>query len=150
MRVRYAFLAALLFAGFRCGAQPPAAVAEPGSRVSRNGCTVDPKQICLRKLDLREIALYDNGVIKRDTHSLDQSERHLTILTDYRYPNGEPLALVNLSVRYADAWSHAGRSHTNGRTPPKTGRKDTSVSRGCAYRMPRDEPLYVLPVSLSY
>jgi hypothetical protein len=45
--------------------------------------------------DQREVALRDNvGETKPDTHSLDQSERHLTILTDYRNPNGEPLALV--------------------------------------------------------
>ena len=87
-----------------------------GSKVSRNECTVDPKQICLRKLDLREIALYDNGVIKRDTHSLDQSERHLTILTDYRNPNGEPLALVNCQF---DMRTHAvtRADLTNGKTP---------------------------------
>jgi len=120
MRVNYvAVLAALLLADLKCGAQPPAAVVEPGNKVSRNGCTVDPKQICricLRKLDQREIALYDNGVIKRDTHSLDQSERHLTILTDYRYPNGDPLALVNCRF---DMRTHAvtRADLTNGRTP---------------------------------
>ena len=119
MRVRYAFRAALLLVGFGCGAQPPAAVVEPGSKVSRNGCTVDPKQICqicLRIFDQREVALYDDGVIKRDTHSLDQSERHLTILTDYRNPNGEPLALVNCRF---DMRTHAvtRADLTNGRTP---------------------------------
>ena len=117
MRVRYAVLAALLFACFGCGAQPRAGVAETGSKVSRNGCTVDPKQICqisLRKLDQREIALYDNCVIKRDTHSL--GERPLTILTDYRYPNGDPLALVNCRF---DMRTHAvtRADLTNGRTP---------------------------------
>ena len=119
MPLRYAFLAALLFAGFGCGAQPPAGVTEPGSKVSRNGCTVDPKQICqicLRKLDQREIALYENGVIKRDTHNLDQSERHLTILTDHRNPSGEPLALVNCRF---DMRTHTvtRADLTNGRTP---------------------------------
>ena len=120
MRVNYvAVLAALLLADLKCGAQPPAAVVEPGNKVSRNGCTVDPKQICricLRKLDQREIALYDNGVIKRDTHSLDQSERHLTILTDYRYPNGDPPALVNCRF---DMRTHTvtRADLTNGRTP---------------------------------
>ena len=119
MRVRYALLAALLFAAFGCSEQPPAAVSEPGSKVSRNGCTVDPKQvcqICLRKLDQREIALYDNGVTKYDTHSLDQSVRHLTILTDYRYPNGEPLALVECRF---DMRTHTVTQAdlTNGRTP---------------------------------
>src|SRR5215813_11664279 len=89
MRVRHAVvLAALLFVGFGCGAQTPAGVVETGSKVSRNGCTVDPKQvcqICLRMFDQREVALRDNvGETKPDTHSLDQSERHLTILTDYR------------------------------------------------------------------
>src|SRR5215471_15962036 len=45
--------------------------------------------------DQREAALRENvGETKPDTHSLDHSERHLTILTDYRNPNGEPLALV--------------------------------------------------------
>ena len=121
MRVRYAFLAALLFAGFGCGAQPPSPVTEPGSKVSRNGCTVDPKQICqtcLRKLDQREISLYDNSVIGEinDTHSLDQNERHLTILTDYRYPNGEPLALVKCRF---DMRTHTvtRADLTNGRIP---------------------------------
>ena len=98
MRVRYAFLAALLFAGFGCSALQPAAVTEPGSKVSRNGCTVDPKQICqmcLRKLDQREISLYLKGA-EEDTDSLDQEEgpHRVSILTDYRYPNGEQLALV--------------------------------------------------------
>jgi len=64
MRVRHAVvLAALLFAGFGCGAQPPAGVTEPESKVSHNGCTVDPKQVCqigLRMFDQREISLYDN------------------------------------------------------------------------------------------
>jgi hypothetical protein len=32
MRVRYTFLAALLFAGFGCGAQPPSGVAAAASR----------------------------------------------------------------------------------------------------------------------
>ena len=119
MRVRYAVLAVLLFAGFGCGAQPRAGVAETESKVSRNGCTVDPKQICqisLRKLDQWEIALYDNGVIKPDTHSLDQSEHPLTILTDYRYPNGDPPALVNCRF---DMRTHAvtRADLTNGRTP---------------------------------
>ena len=120
MRVRYAFLAALLFVGFGCSAQPPAAVVEPGSKVSRNGCTVEPKQvcqICLRMLDQGEIAMYGDGVRKYDTRNLDQSGvRHLTTLVDYRYPNGEPLALVNCqfdmrtnTVTRADL--------TNGRTP---------------------------------
>ena len=119
MRVRYAVLAALLFVIFECGAQPPAGVTEPESKVSRNGCTVDPKQICQicpRKLDQREFTLYDNvGETKRDTHSLDQSERHLTILTDYRNPNGEPLALV--LCRF-DMRTHAvtRADLTNGRT----------------------------------
>ena len=120
MRVRYVFLAALLFAGLGCGAQPPAAVIEPGSKVSRNGCTVDPKQvcqICLRKLDQGEIALYADGVTKYDTHNLDQSGvRHLTMLVDYRYPNGEPLALVNCQF---DMRTHTVTQAdlTNGRTP---------------------------------
>ena len=47
-----------------------------------------------QKVGSAESAYYANGVIKRDTRSLDQSQRHLTIVTDYRYPNGEPLALV--------------------------------------------------------
>jgi hypothetical protein len=58
MRVCYAavlaVLATLLLAGLECGAQPPAAVVEPGNKVSRHGCTVNPKQICqicLRKMD---------------------------------------------------------------------------------------------------
>ena len=83
MPLRYAFLAALLFAGFGCSAHQPAAVTGPGSKVSRNGCTVDRKQvcqICLRMFDQREVALRDNvGETKPDTHSLDQSERHPTI-----------------------------------------------------------------------
>ena len=120
MRVRYAFLAALLCAGFGCGAQPPAAVTEPGSKVSRNGCTVEPKQvcqICLRKLDQGELTLYADGVTKYDTHSLDQTGiRHLTMLVDYRYPNGDPLALVNCQF---DMRTHivTGAEPTNGRTP---------------------------------
>ena len=120
MRVRHAVvLAALLFAGFGCGAQPPAGVTEPESKVSRNGCTVDPKQvcqICLRMFDQREVALYDNvGETKLDTRSLDQSERHVTMLTDYRNPNGEPLALV--LCRF-DMRTHAvtRADLTNGRT----------------------------------
>jgi len=137
MRARYAaVLTALLFVGFGCGAQPPAAVVEPGNKVSRNGCTVDPKQICqicLRKLDQREIALYANGVIKRDTHRLDQSERHLTILTDYRYPNGDPLPLVNCRF---DMRTHTvtRADLTNGRTPADDRAEGTSAFRGCAYK----------------
>ena len=120
MQVRHAFLAALLFAGFGCGAQPPAAVVEPESKVSRNGCTADPKQICeicLRKLDQREIALYANGGRKYDTQSLDETGvRHLTMLVDYRYPNGEPLALVNCRL---DMRTHTVTQAdlTNGKTP---------------------------------
>jgi hypothetical protein len=55
------------------------------------------------------------GETKPDTHSLDQSERHLTILTDYRNPNGEPLALV--LCRF-DMRTHAVTQAdlTNGRT----------------------------------
>ena len=72
---------------------------EPGSKVSSNGCSFDPKQVCqvcLTKLDQREITLYLKGA-KEDTDSLDQEEgpHRVGILTDYRYPNGEPLALVD-------------------------------------------------------
>jgi hypothetical protein len=73
--------------------------------------------MCLRKLDQREIALYANGVIKRDTHSLNQSERHLTILTDYRYPNGDPLALVNCQLDMSTHLVVTRADLTNGRTP---------------------------------
>jgi hypothetical protein len=101
MRVRHAaVLAALLFSGFGCGAQPPAEVTEPESKVSRNGCAVDPKQVCqigLRMFDQREVALDNIGEPKPDTHSLDQERgpHRLKVLMDYRNPNGEPLALVN-------------------------------------------------------
>lgn len=115
---------ATVFAPVGCAAQPPTGVVEPGSKVSRNGCTVDPKQvcqICLRMFDQREVALYDNGVIKRDTHSLDQSERHLTILTDYRNHERRTARARSLSVRYADAYSHAGRSHQRKNTRRRPG-----------------------------
>jgi hypothetical protein len=50
MRVCYAavlaVLTALLLAGLGCGAQPPAGVVENGSNVSRNGCTMNVRQIC--------------------------------------------------------------------------------------------------------
>src|SRR5215472_9315162 len=94
MRVHCAsVLAALLFAAFRCGAQPPAGVVETGSNVSRNGCTVDLKQICASIFNQPEIVV--NGV-KYDTHSLDQTgPRHVNMLMDYRYANGDPLAAVN-------------------------------------------------------
>ena len=52
-----------------------------------------------------------------DTHSLDQTgPRHLTILTACRYPNGDPLALVNCRF---DMRTHTVTQAdlTNGRTP---------------------------------
>jgi hypothetical protein len=94
MRVRYAdVLTALLFADLGCGAQPPAGVVANGSNVSSNGCTVDLRQICRSIFDQPEITV--NGV-KYDTRRLEQTgPRHLDMLMDYRYPNGEPLAAVN-------------------------------------------------------
>ena len=67
-------------------------------------------------MDQREIDLYSTGEVEYDTHSLDQSVRQLTILTDYRYPNGEPLALVECRF---DMRTHTvtRADLTNGRTP---------------------------------
>jgi hypothetical protein len=103
MRVRYAaVLAALLFFGFRCGAQPPAGVVETGSNVSRNGCTVDLKQICRSLFDQPEFTI--NGV-KYDTHRLEQNgPRTVDLLANYNYPNGELLAAVNCQL---DMSTHA-------------------------------------------
>jgi hypothetical protein len=102
MRVRYAFLAALLFAGFGCGAQPPANVAEPGSMISRSGCTMDLKQICRSLFNQPEFTV--NGV-QYDTRRLEQNgPRHPDLLMNYRYPNGEPLAAVNCQL---DMSTHA-------------------------------------------
>jgi hypothetical protein len=76
---------------------------EAGAFVERHGHKGQDPEDLLDDLGLpvkmrpsREVALRDNvGETKPDTHSLDQSERHLTILTDHRNPNGEPLALVD-------------------------------------------------------
>ena len=108
---------------------------EPENKIGRNGCTADPKQICeicLRKLDQREIGLYPDGGRKSDTHSLDESGvRHLTMLVDYRYPNGEPLALVNCRF---DLSTHTVTQAdlTNGRTPAD----DRAGGVGFAVRIP--------------
>jgi hypothetical protein len=102
MKLHHTFAIAALVSSIGCGAQPPFGVVETGSSVSRNGCTVDLKQIC-RSL-FKQLEFTVNGV-QYDTRRLEQNgPRHPDLLMNYRYPNGEPLAAVNCQL---DMSTHA-------------------------------------------
>jgi hypothetical protein len=92
MRVRYAaVLTALLFAGLGCVAQPPAGVVANGSNVSSNGCNRRPEA----NMPEAYSSTGDHGERRKIRHSSPGADRtrHLDMLTDDRYPNGEPLAV---------------------------------------------------------
>jgi hypothetical protein len=77
-------------------------VVETPGKVTRNGCTVDLKQICRSLFDQPEFTV--NGV-QYDTRRLEQNgPRHPDLLINYRYPNGESLAAVNCQL---DMSTHA-------------------------------------------
>ena len=59
LNLRHVATLAALVAALGCGAQPPGVV-ETGSKVTRNGCTVDLKQICHTLFDQPEFTV--NGV----------------------------------------------------------------------------------------
>ena len=101
MNFRHVATLAALVAALGCGAQPPGVV-ETGSKVTRNGCTVDLKQICHTLFDQPEFTV--NGV-QYDIRRLEQNgPRHPDLLMNYRYPNGEPLAALNCQL---DMSTHA-------------------------------------------
>ena len=101
MNLRHVVALAVLVPALGCSAQAPGVV-ETGSKISRNGCTVDLKQICRSLFDQSEFTV--NGV-QYDARRLEQNgPRHPDLLMNYRYPNGEPLAAVNCQL---DMSTHA-------------------------------------------
>jgi hypothetical protein len=102
MKVLHAAVLAALVSSIGCGAQAPPRAVETGTQVSRNGCTVNLKQICRSLFNQSEFTV--NGV-QYDTRRLEQNgPRHPDLLMNYRYPNGEPLAAVNCQL---DMSTHA-------------------------------------------
>jgi hypothetical protein len=102
MNLRHVASLAAFVSALGCGAQPPAGVVEAGSSISRNGCTMNLKQICRSLFNQSEFTV--NGV-QYDTRRLEQnSPRHPDLVMNYRYPNGDPLAAVNCQL---DMSTHA-------------------------------------------
>jgi hypothetical protein len=60
MNLRHAGALAALVAALGCGAQPPAGVVETETKVSRNVCTMNLKQICRSLFNQSEFTV--NGV----------------------------------------------------------------------------------------
>jgi len=102
LNLRHVATLAAFVAAIGCSARPPTGVVNNGSKVSRNGCTVDLKQICRSVFGQPEFTV--NGV-QYDTRRLEQNgPRHPDLLMNYRYPNGEPLVAVNCQL---DMSTHA-------------------------------------------
>jgi hypothetical protein len=85
-----------LVSSIGCGAQPPAGVVETGNGVSRNGCTVDIKQICKNFFDQPTFTL--NGVQYDSQRLASSAPRHMDAVLPYSYPNGDLLAAVNCQL----------------------------------------------------
>ena len=113
MNLRHVATLAAFVSALGCSAQPPAGVIETGSRVSRNGCTMNLKQMCRSLFNQSEFKI--NGV-QYDTRRLEQNgPRHPDLVMNYRYPNGEPLAAVNCQL---DMSTHAVTRADLAREPP--------------------------------
>ena len=96
MKLRRVAALAVWVAALGCGAQPPAGVVQTGTKVVRNGCTFNLKQMCRSLFNQPEFTV--NGV-QYDPRRLEQNgPRHPDLLMNYRYPNGEPLAAVNCQL----------------------------------------------------
>ena len=80
---------------FGCAGQPPGVVAT-GSNLSRNGCTVDLKQICKNFFDQPTFTL--NGVQYDSQRLASSAPRHMDAVLPYNYPNGDLLAAVNCQL----------------------------------------------------
>ena len=77
MNLRHVVALAVLVPALGCSAQAPGVV-ETGSKISRNGCTVDLKQICRSLFDQSEFTV--NGV-QYDARRLEQNgPRHPDLL----------------------------------------------------------------------
>lgn len=95
MKARYVLVLAALIAACSCAGQPSGVVAT-GTNVSRNGCTVDLKQICSSVLSQPSFTI--NGV-EYDQNRLEQlGQRHVDLVLPYNFPNGELLAAVNCQL----------------------------------------------------
>jgi hypothetical protein len=96
LRTWHAVALAALVSSIGCGAQPPPGVVETGSSVSRNGCTVDLKQICKNFFDQPTFTL--NGVQYDSQRLASSAPRHMDAVLPYSYPNGDLLAAVNCQL----------------------------------------------------
>jgi hypothetical protein len=95
-RLWHAAALAAFVSALGCGAQPPAGVVETGSSVSRNGRTVDLKQICKNFFDQPTFTL--NGVQYDSQRLQSEAPRHMDAVLPYNYPNGDLLAAVNCQL----------------------------------------------------
>jgi hypothetical protein len=94
--IRRSRAVAALLMGLAACANQPQGVTVSGSEVSRNGCSVNVKEVCEAFFSQNQIRI--NGE-KTDRSMLEQNWRpHEDFVLPYNYPDGQLLATVSCQV----------------------------------------------------